>query len=190
MQETADETLMLQYAAGNADAFRQLYERHKNPLYRYLLRGFNQNTAVADELMQDIWFSVIEARAQYQPNAKFTTWLYRIARNRIVDEWRRRGVRSEFNQTDLSDGDTQISETTADDAPEVDAQLFAQDCLQRFRLELAGLPIEQRELVVLREDTSMSLLDMATLQGVGRETVKSRLRYALNHLKKVLHDCL
>ena len=83
----SDETLMLAYAAGDAAAFDQIHARHKGGVYRYLLRHCGR-AASADELFQDVWMSVVRARATYAPTAKFTTWLYRIARNRLVDHWR------------------------------------------------------------------------------------------------------
>src|SRR5712691_7818817 len=83
----ADEELMLAYAAGDAAAFDALYARHKGGVYRYLLRQCRQ-AGVADELFQDVWMNLIRSRASYTPTAKFTTWLYRIAHNRLIDHYR------------------------------------------------------------------------------------------------------
>ena len=88
--ETRDEDLMLAYAAGDAAAFDALYARHKGGVYRYLLRHCG-HAGVADELFQDVWMNVIRARARYVPSAKLTTWLYRIAHNRLIDHWRATG---------------------------------------------------------------------------------------------------
>src|SRR4051812_29685655 len=87
----ADEQLMLDYAAGDAAAFDALYARHKGTLYRFVRRSVMEN-AQADELFQDVWMRVIEARIRYSPQARFTTWLYAIAHNRIVDHWRAKGL--------------------------------------------------------------------------------------------------
>jgi len=78
---------MLAYAAGDAAAFETLYARHKGGLYRYVLRQC-ANAGIAEELFQDVWMNVLRARASYVPSAKFTTWLYRIAHNRVIDHWR------------------------------------------------------------------------------------------------------
>jgi RNA polymerase sigma-70 factor (ECF subfamily) len=72
---------MLRYRAGNADAFAKLYERHKGPLYRYFLRHCGV-PAVAEELFQDVCLNVVRAREQYTVQAKFSTYLYRLAQNR------------------------------------------------------------------------------------------------------------
>ena len=84
--EATDEQLMLAYAAGDAASFEALYARHKGGLYRFVLRGIKER-GVAEELFQEIWMRVIEARTRYAPQARFTTWLYTIAHNRMVDHF-------------------------------------------------------------------------------------------------------
>ena len=86
-----DEQLMLAYAGGDAAAFEALYSRHKGPLFRFVLRSVKAQ-AQAEELFQEVWMRAIEARARYRPEAKFSTWLYTIAHNRMVDHWRSRGL--------------------------------------------------------------------------------------------------
>ena len=86
-EETSDEALMLEYRDGNADAFEALYARHKGGLFRYCLRHCRERGA-AEETFQDVWIRVIGARQRYEPRAKFTTWLYRIAHNRVIDHYR------------------------------------------------------------------------------------------------------
>src|SRR5512138_1247214 len=89
--EAPDEQLMLAYRDGNAAAFEALYTRHRARLYRFVLRSV-KSRAVGEELFQEIWMRVIEARARYTPQARFTTWLYTIAHNHLVDHWRKRGL--------------------------------------------------------------------------------------------------
>ena len=85
-----DEQLMKNYAKGTQSAFALLYERHKGPLYRYFQRQLSQTlTTRAEELFQEVWFKVIDNRQSYEVKAKFTTWLYRIAHNLLIDEYRK-----------------------------------------------------------------------------------------------------
>src|SRR5688572_26991322 len=84
-----DEDLMLAYRDGNAGAFDELYRRHKGPLYRYLVRQC-RDAAAAEELFQDIWMNLIRSRAGYVVTARFATYLYRLAHNRLIDHYRRR----------------------------------------------------------------------------------------------------
>ena len=89
--EAGDEQLMLAYREGDAGAFEELYRRHKGGLFRFVLRSVRER-AVAEELYQEIWMRAIEARGRYEVQAKFTTWLYTIAHNRLVDHWRKKGL--------------------------------------------------------------------------------------------------
>src|SRR5712691_6121972 len=89
--EAPDEQLMLAYRDGNAGAFETLYLRHRGRLFRFVLRSV-KSRATAEELFQEIWMRVIEARERYTPQARFTTWLYTIAHHRMVDHWRRGGL--------------------------------------------------------------------------------------------------
>ena len=82
-QET-DENLMLRFGRGEAAAFEFLYQRHESRVFRYLRRNVG-NEANANDLMQEVWFAVARGAANYQPTARFTTWLFTIAHNRMVD---------------------------------------------------------------------------------------------------------
>ncbi len=174
---------MLRYGQGDATAFRELYGRHKDALYRYMLRGGGQAAAAA-ELAQDVWLRLIEARGRYRPQARFTTWLYTIAHHRLVDHWRGRGANPET--LDRNDPAFELPDQAA--GPEQNAA--DADCVRLLLGALAALPAEQREVILLREDGEHTLEEIAAIQGVGRETVKSRLRYALARLKESLGDCL
>jgi RNA polymerase sigma-70 factor (ECF subfamily) len=179
MPETSDEALMLAYARGEIAAFDRLYTRHRGPLFRFLQRGLG-NAALAEEGFQDTWRRVIEARARWEPNAKFSTWLYQIAHNLMIDQYRR--ARPEVS-IDQSPGvlDHRASKTSE---PEHVLGEFEQK--RRLQRALAELPEDQRLAVQLRLDQEMPLEEIATITGVGRETVKSRLRYALDKLRSRL----
>jgi RNA polymerase sigma factor, sigma-70 family len=88
--DSSDEQLMLAYATGDARAFDTLYARHKGGIYRYLLRQC-RDAGIAEQLFQDVWMNLIRVRASYQPSAKFTTWLYTLAHNRLIDHHRATG---------------------------------------------------------------------------------------------------
>ena len=179
--ETADEALMLAYAAGDTSAFEQLYSRHRNRLYRYLLRQV-RNPALADEFFQDIWQRVIAAREGWKPEAAFTTWLFRIAHNRLTDHWRALKHRPPAP----ADGDERAARVPDPDTPERNLSEFEQR--RRLQLALAELPEDQREVLQLRLGQELSLEEIGQITGVGRETVKSRLRYAMDKLRTRLNE--
>lgn len=178
--EPTDEALMLAYGAGEAGAFEVLYARHRGPLFRFLLRQLRDH-ALAEELYQDVWQRVITARARYRPEAKFSTWLYQIAHNRLTDHWRAATHRP-------SAGEDAVARAEREPDPHTpERQLSAFEERRRLQLALEELPDDQREAVLLRLEQELSLDEIGRITGVGRETVKSRLRYALDKLRQRLN---
>ena len=182
----SDEELMLAYAAGDAAAFDALYSRHKGGVYRYLLRQCRQ-PGIADELFQDVWMNLIRGRASYAPTAKFTTWLYRLAHNRMVDYFRASGHLTLVSADDEAHEDAVIALPAAR-STEPAVQAENRELGMRLRAALSALPPAQREAFLLQQEAALSLPEIAELTGVGVETVKSRLRYALAKLRAELAD--
>lgn len=179
--EPDDATLMLAWAGGDVAAFEQLYARHRAPLYRFLMRQL-RNAALADELFQDVWQRVIGARAGWKPEAAFSTWLYRIAHNRLNDHWRSLKHRPPAPE----DGDERAARIPDPDTPERTLTEFEQR--RRLQRAIEELPDEQRLVVSLRLEQELSLEEIGEITGVGRETVKSRLRYAMDKLRARLNE--
>ncbi|MGE0803882.1 MAG: RNA polymerase sigma factor [Lautropia sp.] len=175
----SDETLMERYRDGDAGAFDRLYARHRGRLHRYLLRQCGEH-GVADELFQDVWMRLIDARAGYQAKARFTTWLFQIAHNRLIDHYRAqpRGRTVSFDD-DGCDLAAVPAARTADPAVRVESRQHARRLLDW----LGALPPAQREAFLLQHEGELSLDEIASATGVGRETVKSRLRYAIARLR-------
>jgi RNA polymerase sigma-70 factor (ECF subfamily) len=168
---------MLAYRGGDAGAFETLYRRHRGALYRFVLRALKQR-ALAEELFQEVWIRVIEARSRYAPQARFTTWLYTIAHNLLVDHWRRKGLSL-----------VQLDEEPAIAAPDNPArQAEARESLARLMHALEALPAAQREAFLLHEEAGLSVAEIAAVTGSGEEAAKSRLRYAMAKLKAAVED--
>jgi RNA polymerase sigma-70 factor (ECF subfamily) len=177
---------MLAYAAGDASAFDTLYGRHKSGVYRYLLRQC-RHAGVADELFQDVWMNLIRARTGYAPTAKFTTWLYRLAHNRLIDHYRASGVATLVSADDDAHADA-VAAIAADCGDEPNVRAENRELGERLKRAVAALPAAQREAFLLHQEGSLSLAEIAELTGAGVETVKSRLRYAMNKLRSDLSD--
>lgn len=174
------EALMLRYAAGDSTAFAALYAQQKGPLWRYLLH-LTGNEAMTAEVFQDTWAKVVSARHSYQTSARFGTWLFTLARNRWLDLARR-----PQHEQPLTDAHSDTAAAPRHTSPH--AQGEQREQAQRLRLALGGLAQEQREAFLLQAEGGLSLEEIAHSQGVGRETVKSRLRYALAKLRAELAD--
>ena len=182
-----DEELMQAYAAGDAAAFEPLYARHKGGVYRYLLRHCG-NGGTADEMFQDVWMSVIRARASYVPSARFATWLYRIAHNRVIDHWRAQGA-AEFVASDPDDGDADpLAAIPGPRGDEPEVRATGREQSARVAAALARLPPAQRDAFLLHQEGELELSEIAALTGAGVETIKSRIRYALAKLRAELRD--
>lgn len=177
--KVSDETLMLEYAQGDAAAFETLYRRHKDAMYRYLLRQC-QNTAIAEELFQDIWLRIVNARQNYSVKASFRTWLYQIAHNRLIDYYRRQNTRKLESYLDNTVLENTASTEVSDPQRIINGQQQATQLLEL----IADLPEAQRQAFLLKEEAGMTLEEIAAATGAKSETVKSRLRYAFNRLRE------
>jgi RNA polymerase sigma-70 factor (ECF subfamily) len=176
---TEDSALMLRYCAGDVAAFELLYERHKDGLYRYLLR-LTLDRHTAEDVFQDAWGKIIRSRSNYRPTAKFSTFLYRVAHNCFIDSTRRNRRHRQAATTDPE----QL------EAPGVSPdELTEKSLLRRRILDLVrALPQEQRDVFLLHEEGGLGLDEIALITGANRETVKSRLRYAMTKLKSGLAE--
>lgn len=179
--EASDEALMTAWAAGDATAFAPLYARHRGRLYRFLLRQL-RDPALADEIFQDTWQRVIAARAGWKPDAAFSTWLFRIAHNRLADHWRA------LKHRPAAPADADERTTRVPDPSTPERQLSEFEQRRRLQLALDELPDEQREVLLLRLEQELTLEEIGEIAGVGRETVKSRLRYAMDKLRARLNE--
>jgi len=174
-----DSALMLRYRDGDVAAFETLYRRHKDPVYRYLLR-LSGHSETAEDVFQEVWGKIVRARGNYRPTAKFTTFLYRVAHNCFIDHVRRNKRHA---------GNTTLDPELHGD-PGDSLETLTERSLARERLEaaLAELPEEQRDAFLLREEGGLSVDQIAAITGCNRETAKSRLRYAVNKLRAAIDE--
>jgi RNA polymerase sigma-70 factor, ECF subfamily len=178
-----DAGLMLRYRDGDAAAFVALYAHYKGPLYRYLLRHVRNACAAAD-LFQEVWSHLIATRARYEPRAKFATFLFSIAHNCAIDFFRRDVNLRRSALAHESDAALTEPEVPEHQRPDRVAEFAEQE--SALLAAVAALPQEQREAFLLREETGLSVEEIARITDVPVETAKSRLRYAVRKLKHSL----
>ncbi|HTD90911.1 MAG TPA: RNA polymerase sigma factor [Burkholderiales bacterium] len=181
----SDEQLMTAYRDGDAGAFDALYRRHKGGVYRYMLRQC-RDRAVADELFQDVWMNLVRARQSYTVQAKFTTYIYKLAHNRLIDHYRKHGQAAMVSMDDDSENAPVVAEPVAALRDEPEKHLDIKQQAAQLLALLGALPEVQREAFVMQYEGGMSVEEIADATGVTRETAKSRLRYALAKIREGL----
>jgi RNA polymerase sigma factor (sigma-70 family) len=186
VEEASDEELIRRFARGEAAAFERLYRRHEMRVWRYLYRSV-ENRAIADELMQEVWFAVAREAGRFEPRARFTTWLYTIARHRMIDSLRAAANRPHASVDELEATDPPPA-LLAREEPANDAAIA--DESRALLAALGALPGEQREAFLLKAEGGLSLEEIGALTGASFETVKSRLRYARAKLREALKEYL
>jgi RNA polymerase sigma-70 factor, ECF subfamily len=179
----ADAQLMLRYAAGDARAFDALYATHRGGLWRFIRRSV-RDAAATDDVFQECWSRVIAHRANYRPEARFATWLYRIAHNCCMDYWRKTGRRAAREEAN----DEALAAVAGDASTEPLAAALAGEAGTRLAAALERLPPEQRATFLLYVEGGLSVAEIGETTGVNAETAKSRLRYAVGRLKAALGE--
>jgi len=167
---------MERFRDGHAASFERLYERHRGPLYRYFARQAPKDNV--DDLFQETWLRLIRNKARYKPEAPFRAYLYQIAHSVLVDHYRRHGHASRPQANPALD--------PIDSSRGPEAHYEAGLARSAFIAALDSLPAEQREAFLLHEEAGLTLEQIAEVVGTGRETIKSRLRYATKRLREGL----
>jgi len=184
LEERADEELMLLYAEGEVKAFEILLKRYERPLFNFIVRSVRRED-LAEELLQEVFIRVIKSASNYQQTAKFSTWIYTIARNICIDRARKKsGKELSLDQPigDSNDGRSHV-DLVADTASQVSTEHDRTVFLGKLEEALARLPEDQREVFLMREVSDLKFREISEILGVPVPTVKSRMRYALEALR-------
>ncbi len=177
---------MARYQQGDAAAFRVLYLRYRDKLHRYVLRLAN-NPSEAEEVFQEAWISVIRSKDGYRPELSFAAWLFSMAHRRAADRWRALTRHAPDGQCAQDSGDPELLEQHTHAVRQTPEFHMHNDALrQALQAAVQQLPLPQREAFLLKAEAELGLEDIATVTGVSRETVKSRLRYAQRRLREAL----
>jgi len=188
--DEADEVLLQAYRAGDVRAFERLVARHEKPVWNFI-RRFVADAATAEDLLQEVFLRVVKSADEWRGAAKFSTWLYTIARNLTVDQARRQVHRNAASlDAERSIGSGESTTTLHDRIASTDrrADQIASDRETKRRIDeaVAALPPDQREVFLMREVMEMPFAEIAAAVGASEPTVKSRMRYALEKLRAAL----
>ena len=176
-----DEALMARFQEGSATAFDDLVDRHKRPLFAYLHRSL-RNPADADDLFQEVFAKVARAAPTWETTARFQTWLYTIARNALIDAARRRKTHPVTSPIVAHGEDGVSEETLASATPSAVHVLLESEVAAAIEDLVRTLPPDQREAFLLKRE-GLTFEQIGEVTGTPKNTVKSRLRYALDKLR-------
>jgi RNA polymerase sigma-70 factor (ECF subfamily) len=189
--EATDEELMIRFQRGDRTALALLVRRHKTPLYNFALRQMG-SAPTAEEVVQDAFVRVVQSAAEFKHAARFSTWVYTIVRNLCVDQMRKRALRRHpsLDEPERSaDGDgPSLGERTADSRANVERAAVSVEIRARVLDAIAELPADQREVFLMREVGGLPFKEIAGMVGVPENTIKSRMRYALERLQTALSE--
>ena len=190
--DVTNEVLMLRFQDGERNAFAELVRRHKTPIYNFILRQL-RNKTTAEDLVQDVFVRVVKNARSFKHEARFTTWVYSIARNLCIDHLRKMSLRRHPSLDHAAgkdpDGPT-LGDRVATTHPSAaaDRSTMSTDIGARICAAVEELPPEQREVFLLRQLGKVPFKEIAKMTSVPENTVKSRMRYALERLQDALSD--
>jgi RNA polymerase sigma-70 factor (ECF subfamily) len=182
---------MIRFQRGDRAAFTLLVRKHQTALYNFALRQL-RSAALAEEVVQEAFVRVVHSATEFKHEARFSTWLYTIARNLCIDQARKNALRrhpslDEPMRADGSDGPT-LGDQTADGRANVERAAGATEIRERVLAAIETLPDEQREVFLMREVSNLPFKEIAEIVGASENTVKSRMRYALERLQAALSE--
>lgn len=184
--KVSDEELMVKYQQGDQSAFQEIFRRHKRGVYGYILR-YTGNEQESEEVFQDVFIKMHRAAPAWIPTAKLSTWLYTIVRNLCIDLHRKKRTRHTISlDANFEEDDRTLHDVIASEEPNADTKSSDAEIGQVLEKALAKINPDQREVFLLRGKNGLKFEEIAEVLQVSVNTVKSRMRYACESLKKIL----
>ncbi len=187
----SDEELMRAFRAGERWALGELIARHKTAAYNFALRQVRQPD-LASDVVQDAFVRVVQGATEFRESARFSTWLFTIIRNLCIDHARKQVHRRHPSLDAQRPGEDGEGPTLGDLVPDpnvrIDREAEGPTLRKRIQTAVDALPDEQREVFLLREVANLAFKEIAEVTGVPENTVKSRMRYALERLQEALAE--
>lgn len=180
----SDGDLLIQYRNGSIRALEQLVERYRRPLFGFILNMLEAR-GEADDIFQEVWFRAIKSLDRYR-DEKFLSWLFRIARNLMIDRYRSRKALVSL-ESENPEG-VALEDTIPDSGRSASVQAAHRDTGRRIAAAVASLPVAQKEVFLMRMEGELSFKEIAKIQRVSINTALARMQYALSKLRVLLQD--
>lgn len=184
--ELSDNKLLDNYLSGDHSAANILIERHRKRIYDYIYMMVRDH-AITDDIFQETLIRMMKSLddGRYRESGKFLSWVLRIAHNLVIDHFRQKKQQNNVSETEAG-YDILNSKRFSD--PTVEEKIICQQIENDLRKLIDTLPVEQKEVVILRYYMSMSFKDIADQTGVSINTALGRMRYALINLRKAIDE--
>ena len=185
----SDEQLLSLYTRGELSAMGVLVTRYQRPLFTFLMRMCGDRSR-SEDLLQEAFLRLIEHADSFEGGSRLKTWLYRIARNLCIDDMRRRKHRKHASlDAERGDGDDRtLHDQLPGDGAGADRQAVGHQLTSQMLSAIDELPDDQREVFLLRQVHALQFKEIAEITAVSENTVKSRMRYALQRLQGALAE--
>ncbi len=189
--DVSDEALMIRYQRGDRTAFAVLVRRHQGALFNFALRQM-RSPQIAEDVVQEAFVRVVQSAAEFKHEARFLTWIYTIVRNLCIDQMRKNALRKHASLDESRGGEEgegpTLGEKIADPNAATERAATGTELKERIAVAVDKLPDDQREVFLMREVANLPFKEIAEITGVPENTVKSRMRYALERLQEALQE--
>ena len=184
----SDSVLIAKFLGGDTAAFAALINPYRQRLYSYLCRMLGDSEAAKD-LFQDALVKVLQALPKYREQQKFSRWLFSIAHNLAMNDLQRRKRKSAvIGENSFSENEVELLAASADETFSPEEILRKKELKEILDAAIAKLPVEQKQVLLLREYGDMPFKEIAQTLNCPLNTVLGRMRYALLNLRKIIHQ--
>ena len=191
MGQESDRELIQRYRKGDIEAFDILIKRYEKPLFNFIYRLIG-NKATAEDIFQEVFLRAIKGIVRYRHQRKFSSWLYRIAHNLVIDtvrkEEREKVISLETKVKESKGESLLLKDVIPDKRCLPHRHLEREELRKRLEEALESLPFEQRQVFILREHSQLPFKEIASLLNCSLNTALGRMRYALKNLRKQLRE--
>ena len=190
MKQIADDELVAQYKNGNVEAFDRLLERYGKPLYNFIFRMLGDK-AKSEDILQDVFVRIIQNIQRYKMKGQFKSWIFTIANHLAISELRYRSKRRSLSldqKVGTGEGNLKLGDLVGDEKYLPDVLAERKELREKLDEAIQSLPIEQRQVLMMRESSGLSFREIATILRCPLNTALGRMHYALRNLRQTLSE--
>lgn len=180
MEDLTDEELMLIFKGGNNNAFDMLFDKYRNRIFRYVYNLFGGNTELSEDIVQEVFIKMVTGKDTYNPQLKFSTWLYSITRNLCINRMKSRSFRNDRSTYPLD----AVYETVLSKQQGATSNIEKAELGEVIERAVAELPAKYKEVFILHELNGLPYDEIARILETNEDTIRTRFHRSRNLLKE------